>query len=333
MATPIPTPPSRLAASMPFVRSSGFLLLCLMLLCCFWPEARADLQLPIETRFGTLHRVEEKAEYLDQLKLDDQTIDISNYFHISYIFEWGKKGDVILVSQYSGGSGCCYNYTLVHIKNKYDIRSIHFGDRTFKEYDFYSDENTVSFKTRPTNTDNTDYFQITYDGENFTEERILEDDSNVTAAGAGKDVTRWLEKIVWDVLEDASERVRFSALMNVEQMNTLRSALGFSDPVKQQDGYIYGTSCRPHDCITGHGFFAIEIATGRPYAAYFDDTCTLTTFGAAEADLPAPMKALVDERRAEIKVQSDAEHNNFECPAYESRYIQKAEPTGDGSAD
>jgi hypothetical protein len=323
---------------MPFVRSSGFLLLGLLLLCLLGPvpAAAETWTEDYKTQFGTLTLKtnrdmvtynENKGEYEvynnEELILNGKKIE-DLYYHtgITKIISWEKKGDIVLLNLWSGGASCCHSYDIVHLTKDGHKRIGEFAHHGYNPSDFKVTPDEISFRLERNFPADIDHWIVHYNGDYPIIETIVEDDSGIAMAAAGTDVTRWAGKYVWNVLEDASERVRFRSLMNPEQMNTLRSTLGFNSPVVQQDGYVFGTSCRPHDCIIGHGFFAIEIATGRPYAAYFDRPCTLSTFGAAEAELPPPMKAQIDERSSKI-----------ECATYESRYIQKAEPTGDGSAD
>ena len=62
------------------------------------------------------------------------------------------------------------------------------------------------------------------------------------------------------------------------------------------DGFLVAWGCRPHDCGDTKGFIAIEVATGKPYAAACTREHGFTVFGGALAELPEPLRNIGDRK-------------------------------------
>lgn len=238
--------------------------------------------------------------------------------HIVKILEWGNKADLAIIDTYSG-RGCC-SYRVLEITADGHALTREFGHHGREPSDFSVQADEITFRLKRDYPPDIDHWIVHYSGQEPVIEVVMEDDSNVPMAGAGDDVTRWQGTKSHFLLENADERVRFAQIMGVEHMNTLRSTQGLSAQMERRNGVLFGSGCRVHDCITGHGYIAIDIETGRPFAAYFNDDCTLTSFGAPEAELPAPMREQITAYRAELRKHSD-NTLNFKCSGYATQFI------------
>ena len=65
-----------------------------------------------------------------------------------------------------------------------------------------------------------------------------------------------------------------------------------SDNTGQVDGVLVAWGCRPHKCPHAQGGVAIEVATGRAYAAICSRENGVRVFGGALADIPEPLQRI-----------------------------------------
>ncbi len=124
-------------------------------------------------------------------------------------------------------------------------------------------------------------------------------ESGVAAAGPGADVTRWIEKHPYDVLQDPGERARFGQIMPEAVIGNFHKALSVASNVVRGSGYVLGEGCWPKDCGSRAAFFAIEISTGRPVAVLLFDG-DMFTYGANGGTLPVALKNLVNAYKARV---------------------------------
>ena len=59
------------------------------------------------------------------------------------------------------------------------------------------------------------------------------------------------------------------------------------------EGVLVAWGCRPHECGDTKGGIAIDVATGRPYAAICAPEYGLRVFGGTREELPKPMQEIV----------------------------------------
>jgi hypothetical protein len=121
-------------------------------------------------------------------------------------------------------------------------------------------------------------------------ETIYEDDTGVKPAGAGRDVTRWLGKRPYYLWEDASERNRFRQILTNEELNCLRtSTANIASEFELYDGYIIASGMWPRQGGSRHGYVALNVQTGRPFAIQMWQG-DLHFFGSTEEDFPSALR-------------------------------------------
>ena len=262
-----------------------------LLACWIWLEpAQATI---LETRFGMLEDIAGPDQYESGLSLDGRRIDgVEGRFSVTNLFDWGDWGDVVLISFWSGGASCCHSYQLVRLTGQGEFATRIFGGHGFQPSNFVPDMGSISFRLERSFPASVDYLQVNYDGAEVIVTTVWENDSGVEIAGPGEQVLRWDGQRPTTIFDDPSERARFRAIMKNDDLDLLRTSLSVGGEATISGGYLLGAGCWPHRCDSQFGFFAIEIATGKPFAVYSDD-CGQRLFGASEATLPVPVLGFI----------------------------------------
>ena len=141
------------------------------------------------------------------------------------------------------------------------------------------------------------HLTIRFDGETLQEFEVPRDDSGAEIAGAGPDVTRWIGVHPAALLDDSSERRRFETIMSREEVYELVSrmyiAFEYSELV---DDFLIAMGCMPHNCGPSQAAIAIEVATGRPFAIFYDALDgKIRAFGSSLSDAPKPLRQIITE--------------------------------------
>lgn len=145
------------------------------------------------------------------------------------------------------------------------------------------------------------YVTIQFDGDALRELEVPRTDFGAEIAGAGPDVTRWVGAHIAGILDESSERLRFGTIMRPEDLYELvhnTYLMTSDDQFGLLEGVLVAWGCRPHNCGDAKGGIAIEVATGRPYAAICAPEYGLRVFGATREDLPDPMQEIVAQKCA-----------------------------------
>ncbi|MEM8790503.1 MAG: hypothetical protein AAGE80_02710 [Pseudomonadota bacterium] len=259
-----------------------------------------------ETRFGEIVQVEAytpvgKGFYRQFLSIGGRLLrDLYRGSRPVHVFNWGDKGDVVLIHQWSGGASCCSDWFFLHLsKDKFELKGP-FADHGYNPSEFRVHPDHVSFRMERSYPASVDHWIVTYDGRDADITIVYESEAGASPAGAGEDVTRWNGSYPFSILEDPSERLRFLSVMNREEMDMLRTSLSIASPNKTSihDGFLVGAGCWPRRCGEWSGFLAIELATGAPFAALL--RCeTLETYGLeGEGTMPAPLLAMIANERS-----------------------------------
>lgn len=288
-----------------------------LLACLFC--AQTALALPVETRFGTLDEI---VEYLEadlpgtapqrnnsrtQLSVNGQQVTgIEGWFGITKVLNWGDKGDVVLLSLWSGGASCCHSYRLLHLTKSGFSLGPEFGDHGRDPSDFSITPAAITFRMERDFPADIDHWRLRYDDNDITITIVMENDTGVPAAGPEHDVLRWVAHSPHAMFETAGERVRFRSIMDQPALTHLRTTLKLGGKFTVSDGYLIASGCWPRRCNTHFGVIAIEVSTGQPFAAYVTDL-KVSTYGAALASLPAPMRAAIQDnlRRSDALLPAD----------------------------
>lgn len=219
---------------------------------------------------------------------------------IVYVFQWEGRGDVVLIRHWSGGASCCSSYQLLLFRaefpEKKPITFPEFGRHGRDPSHFRMSRESVSFRLVRNSPASIDYVEYTFDGREISEKIVWENELGAMPRGAGDDVQRLIQLHPSNIFDDPGERLRFQKVMSADEMDQLRARLQVSSKGELVDGFYVANGCMPRQCSDKHGFLAVEISTGRPYAAFTDDLKNdgaLTVFGVEnEASLPKPIIAL-----------------------------------------
>ena len=267
-----------------------------MLACMLWPLSTPAG--PVETRFGLLDVVEGRDRSENGLSLNGNQIDgVEGYFDVTHVFDWGNKGDVVLLAFWSGGASCCHSYQIIHVTEQDAFVTSVFGERGSKPSNFAAGPTGISFRLELSFPASVDHLEIHYDGAWVQVTTVWEDDSNIEMAGTGEQVLRWAGQHPYIVFDNPSERVRFRQIMTNDELDILRTSISVAGKsIEISGGYILGAGCWPHFCPSSFGFFAIEIATGQPFAVYCHNF-SWHFFGASAELLPEELQDMIEGRR------------------------------------
>lgn len=265
-----------------------------MLACMLWPLSTPAG--PVETRFGLLDVVEGRERYENGLSLNGNQIDgVEGRFDVTHVFDWGNKGDVVLLAFWSGGISCCTSYQIIHVTEQDAFVTRTFGEHGSEPSNFAAGPTGIGFRLELSFPASVDHLEIHYDGARVQVTTVWEDDNNIEMAGTGEQVLRWVGQHPFIVFDNPSERVRFRQIMTNDELDILRTSLSVANIIEISGGYILGEGCWPHECPYSFGFFAIEIATGQPFAAYWYD-CVMHFFGASTELLPKELQSMIEGR-------------------------------------
>ena len=273
------------------------------------PMAFADSPEPIippivrgeaASRFGLLQIIQTTGIHY-VVTLDARPILESSYHFTNLrVFDWNEKGDVVLVTRWSGGASCCYNYQIIHITDDGETVTREFADHGYEPKDVVITPDRIRFRLERDYPANIDHFDVSYNGSYVTVFTVMEDDRGVQMAAAGDSLLQWEGHNPASLLDNAGERVRLRTVMADEDITLLRAFVsnGISG-LTVKDGYLVGFGCQQRWCNERFGFIAINIATGVPFAAYtaYPDECSFNTFGPPDRGLPAPLWAMINETR------------------------------------
>lgn len=255
---------------------------------------------PIQTRHGEVALGPPgPTPYEHGLMLNGARIEgVAGRFQLIHAFDWGVRGEVLLLQHHSGGMNCCLSYQLVHLSPHGISATPTFAEHGHAPSGFETFSMGIRFRLERDTPASIDHWNVVYMGGIPTVYEVMEDDSGVVAAGADDVVLAHIGQTAFSVLEDPAERVRFGRLMGREEMDQLRASLKMGHQEMWQDaGFVLGWGFRPHHGDGRFGYIAIEVATGKPYAVYSRDG-SLTVFGSQPDDLPGPLSDLVTQNEA-----------------------------------
>jgi hypothetical protein len=213
------------------------------------------------------------------------------------VFDWGTKGDAVLIQTWSGGMHCCDAYHFLRLDTQGVHFSAEFGEHGHDPSDFEVLPDVIRFRLERDFPADIDYQIASYDGVSGTVSDIMEDDTGVVAAGAGADVTRWVGADTDDLLEDPRERVRFRQIMDRDELTQFRTDVYNFGNYEMKDRNLVAWGCRQSMCDVNFGFVGVEVATGQPFAVWFVRG-KRRDFLRQGSVLPAPLVALITETLA-----------------------------------
>ncbi|MEM9045728.1 MAG: hypothetical protein AAGC81_13645 [Pseudomonadota bacterium] len=268
------------------------------------PDARRLVDDPdADTRFGTITLVEAytpvgKGFYRSFLSVDGHLLR-GLYPHAlpRHVYDWGAKGDVVLINEWSGGASCCNAWFLLHLTDDGFVLSERFAEHGRDPSEFWVQADSLGFRMERDYPASVDHWRVRYDGQAPTIEVIYETEDGFLPAGPGEEVTRWVGSLAWGILQNPSERLRYYAIMDRDQLYELRTSLIGIEVYRTElrDGFLVGNGCWPHRCGERTGFLAIEVATGAPFAAIL--WCNELELFKGGLPAPAPLLEMISEER------------------------------------
>jgi len=240
--------------------------------------AQNALPHPLQTRFGTLDKgievgcnrsgdvcIEHATTLLDGEKLWTHKTRVAPKF--LHVFQWGEDKDVVLVRTWSGGAHCCTGYVLLSLKADSVTFTEEIGTHGHTPSLFRVTEDGISFRLERDYPASIDHLEVMFDGETTTIRTVYEDDGDVGIAGADMEVLKWLGRLPSELWDDGTERNRFRQILPEEALNCLRTSTSLGSVFELKDGYLLASGMWPSQGGSRHGYIAIEVSTGLPFAA------------------------------------------------------------------
>ncbi|MEJ6392466.1 hypothetical protein V8J82_04310 [Gymnodinialimonas sp. 2305UL16-5] len=106
---------------------------------------------------------------------------------------------------------------------------------------------------------------FTWDGVTLTSTLVPE--AAAAPAGAGPDVTRWIGRTGWELLDDPSERARLGSVMAPDRVQMLSQVMSLGSVGAERNGWVIMSGCQRHQCNFAQGVLAIRISDGAVAAA------------------------------------------------------------------
>lgn len=224
----------------------------------------------VQTRYGLVSVAPsgafEKGLYLNgtgQPLLTDRYLSILGAFALQ-----GEDFDWVLVEGSGGGNACIGYNMLLRMAPGQVTRTDTFGPCLggIEEVRLEPGRIVVDFDVPDLSVALERYV---FDGATLTQTDIAADRTPVAPAGAGADVTRWVNRHPVELFHDRGEQTRFGSIMSLDQFNDLMFLMDVGDRAELRGGWVFGAGCTPHQCNSSSGFWGLRIADGAPVAAHF----------------------------------------------------------------
>jgi hypothetical protein len=266
--------------------------------------AFAEIDLPAlqtaATRFGTIAAIPVDMDGFDgwQLTFADAPVEGITDFLVDIRAVMprpdGAAADWVLVSLANGGNGCPMAWVLVEVSAAGANPSDTFGTCSETVLDMRTDGDDLVLDLASFEA-SVEKVTFTYDGAILTETPVPRTNDGAVAAGPGPDVIRWVGQHPVTPFEDASERLRFAAILSEDQIYELASRVTVADVVAEADGYVIGKGFDPKAGGDITGLWGIRISDGAPFAIFRDAGAEPQIFGLTAADLPPAAQAFLKE--------------------------------------
>jgi len=234
-----------------------------------WADYTAGNFAQAQTRFGALQVVGDVGS--QRVLFNGADLGLSNHaFHIEGVWgvEGGSRDWAVLFSRHGGNMcGGGNGYVVVMMTTGSAVRTEEFGtcrggpidvrvELGAFELDISDPAPRVAHQT------------FRFDGVQLTQTPVAL--AAAAPAGAGVDVTRWLQKHPQALTQEPSEQARFAAIMSPAQMDIMNARLSGPGGTKQQGNWVVGRACQAHLCNVAWAMWAVRIADGRPLAILFE---------------------------------------------------------------
>jgi hypothetical protein len=211
------------------------------------------------TRYGEIHSVGHGFEF--DLWHNQTALPLPQ--DARWWVQWSAEGqgayDWVLASHHHGGNACGGGYVLLRVTASGVDQSPEISDCDGRLLDIRTGAGWIEMD-REDRDIRVSHVTIRWQGENYSETSHFTPPA--PAAGAGADVTRWIGIHGFEVLQDASERARFAAVMQPAEMQDLAIRLSVGSGARQVGDWVVATGCMAHACGIETGALGIRISDG-----------------------------------------------------------------------
>lgn len=211
------------------------------------------------TRFGDIHAVGSNYQFTlwhnqTQLPLPENA---------RWWVQWAEQGegdiDWVLAAHHHGGNSCGGGYYILRLSESGVAPSREISDCDGRLMAIRTGEDWIEIDRLDRDIE-VPLATVRWQGDEYTETYHYA--PPVAPAGAGSDVTRWIDEHAYFILQDASERARFSTAMQIWEMQDLAIRLSVGNSVVQAGDWVVGTGCMPHSCGLEIGAIGMRISDG-----------------------------------------------------------------------
>ncbi|WP_224813843.1 hypothetical protein [Hasllibacter sp. MH4015] len=207
--------------------------------------------------------------------------------------QWAEQGegayDWVLASHHHGGNSCGGGFYILRLDESGVAQSREISDCDGLLLDIRTGAGWIEIDRTDLDIE-VPLVTVRWNGTDYSETHHF--DPIAPPAGAGADVTRWVGDSGYSILQDAGERARFGAEMEIWDMQDLATRLSVGTGVEQAGDWIFATGCQPHACGLEMGAIGVRVSDGAVAAIIRSSDQTDRVFGLG--DDPA-FRALVAE--------------------------------------
>ncbi len=259
--------------------------------------APAALAQTIDSRFGAL-RVVDASDGSQYLASGNRALAGTDGWRLypQFVIPWRETTDVVVMFVATGGNACAGQFQFIAMSEDRAPRaSAQVGTCSDLINRLRVNSDAIEIDI-PAATARLERVTLRFDGRTASEIAVPRTEDDAVAAGPGQDVRRWHQKYPYEILADPSERMRFREIMGSEAVLTMMDLISVASPASVSNGVLFATGCRPHECGDYGAAFAVDVATGRPYAAMHDEA-GVRVYGGRLRDLPRQLRDYVRSRR------------------------------------
>lgn len=246
-----------------------------------------------QTRFGLLQVVGERSQ--QRLLFNGTDLGVTTHaYEIDGV--WGATGeahDWAVITTYHGGNMCGgFAHMILKLSGTAVARTQEFGICRGGPIDLRVQPGAIEL-----DISDPDAFVshgiFRFDGAALTQTSVAQAGA-AQAAGAGGDVTRWLNSYPQAVTQDPGEQLRFGRIMTPAQIQEMNDRMTGPGSIRQQGNWVIGRACVAHACNAASAWWGIRISDGRPLAIFMDATDSESgapesqTFGFGDGDWNDP---------------------------------------------
>lgn len=236
----------------------------------------------IQTHFGLLSVGKDPQGFFSRLYLQGYADPLheNRWITIRGAFvALGQTANWVLIESAHGGNMCPTSYIILRLEQGGLNRSQPFGECLGQIQDaqlvpgrftLLLDDPDLNVAAR----------RFTYDGAQLLEEKLAQPPNSAAPAGAGAQVTRWVDQHPTSPFKDPAERARFATIMTPEELNALNTAISVANKTELRGDWLFGAGCMPHQCNARSGFWGMRISDGAVVAGIFQSGGAHRFFGA-----------------------------------------------------